>query len=454
VTQTSIAPQARERTRQEEGLEKLRTFLSPYTGVVQWADELLTVSDDARISNVVCEMASRTLTLNSGFPMSAGSAHYRRDAALAGAIGEALERYSASYLPSSRFVMATAREIGAQAVTPERFALFSEEQYASDEFQWEPFTSDTKLCWVKGWSLPDREEVYLPQQLAYMAYDPGPILPGETPIGVASSSGLSLALDRDDAVLGGLLELVERDAIMLTWLNSLALPRLDWSGDPEVVQRDRRHFAPSGLPYEVIDLSVWCAVPTAVAIQRGPAGSVPYAMGGASAPTMQEAWDKAMRECFQGVTMLRFKVEDDPAEQPTFRDDYADITDPEDHCLFYLLPGNEAHAEFLLSSVETSDIREVPALEGDDSVDWIAAIARRLEAIGSSAYAVDVTSPDLQDAGLYAMRVIAPELQPIDFEYQARFLGGKRLYEAAQRLGLRSAPLRPDEINPYPHPFP
>jgi ribosomal protein S12 methylthiotransferase accessory factor len=50
--------------------------------------------------------------------------------------------------------------------------------------------------------------------------------------------------------------------------------------------------------------------------------------------------------------------------------------------------------------------------------------------------------------------VICPELQPIDFVHTERFLGGRRLYEAAHELGLRDAPLSPDELNPYPHPFP
>ena len=71
-----------------------------------------------------------------------------------------------------------------------------------------------------------------------------------------------------------------------------------------------------------------------------------------------------------------------------------------------------------------------------------------------TAYAVDVTAPDIADAGLRVAKVVAPELQPLDVAYDARFLGGRRLYRAAFELGLRDEPATFDDLNPYPHPFP
>ena len=73
---------------------------------------------------------------------------------------------------------------------------------------------------------------------------------------------------------------------------------------------------------------------------------------------------------------------------------------------------------------------------------------------GVSAYAVDVTSPDVRSAGFRVARVIAPELCQLDVIEQARFLGGSRLYEAAYEAGLVERRLTVDEVNPDPHPFP
>jgi ribosomal protein S12 methylthiotransferase accessory factor len=65
-----------------------------------------------------------------------------------------------------------------------------------------------------------------------------------------------------------------------------------------------------------------------------------------------------------------------------------------------------------------------------------------------------VTSPDVAALGLKVTRVIAPELCPMDASHSSRFLGGRRLYEAAAELGLRDTVLDESDINPDPHPFP
>ena len=82
-----------------------------------------------------------------------------------------------------------------------------------------------------------------------------------------------------------------------------------------------------------------------------------------------------------------------------------------------------------------------------------ASLCARVEAAGSSAYAVDVTSPDVAELGLVVTKAVAPELCALDVAHGARFLGGRRLYGAAAALGLR-APLAASEVNPQPHPFP
>ena len=90
------------------------------------------------------------------------------------------------------------------------------------------------------------------------------------------------------------------------------------------------------------------------------------------------------------------------------------------------------------------------ALSGDP----LAALCARVGAAGSSVYAVDVTSPDVAALGLVVTKVVAPELCALDVVHGARFLGGRRLYEAPFELGLRAAVLTESELNPDPHPFP
>ena len=97
---------------------------------------------------------------------------------------------------------------------------------------------------------------------------------------------------------------------------------------------------------------------------------------------------------------------------------------------------------------------EVPPLEGENVLELIEAVTRRLGERGVSAFAVDVTSPDVRSAGLHVVHVVAPELCALDVVEGARFLGGRRMYEAAFEAGLVPRPLRPADLNPDPHPFP
>jgi ribosomal protein S12 methylthiotransferase accessory factor len=433
------------------GLDRLRSLLSPYTGVIHDVHEVLVDPMDARSIRFGCESASRTFTTGAKGPLQANGSGYDRDAALAAALGEAVERYSGSCLPpESASALATAAELGPKAVRPERFSLFREDQYAEEGFPFEPFTSDTRIRWVKGWSIPDGAEAYLPLQLAYLWGDEADLAAGEVPIAPTSSNGMAVGVTQEDAVLTGLLELIERDAVVLTWTNRLTLPRLDWSSDAELVEHYSHHFGATGLPCEVIDLGAFCAVPTALALIR--AGSLGFGIGAASAPTMRQAWDKALRECFD----TRAMVERDLLEEPdrSFRSDFSDIEEFEDHTRFYASPEQQVHTAFFAGSKRTRGIRDVPALEGENPAAWIEATADRLKARNVSAYFVDVAPPDVKEAGLHAVHVLSPELQPLDYAYRLRFLGGERLYRAAHELGLRIAPLSWQQLNPLPHPFP
>ena len=92
-------------------------------------------------------------------------------------------------------------------------------------------------------------------------------------------------------------------------------------------------------------------------------------------------------------------------------------------------------------------------LPGTTATAQVEAICERLARRSASAYAVDVTSPDVREAGLAVVRVVAPELCALDVEHDARMLGGTRLYDEPLRLGVRSG-LTEADVNPDPHPFP
>ncbi len=250
---------------------RLRAAVSPYTGIVRSLEECLHTTTEPPLFRFACDVCRGSGLLGSPLDhlSGIGGAGLTRREAAAACVGEALERYSATYVPRHRLVVASARELGDAAVAPERFALFSARQLAQEGFPFQPFTPDTKLPWVAGRSLADGAEAWLPAELVFLADTVGP---GGSRIAYATSNGLACAPTVDDTLVRALCELLERDAFMIVWANRLSLPQLDWSGDERISALDARLFEPLGLEYAAVDLSAFHGLPSVLGVVRAPQG--------------------------------------------------------------------------------------------------------------------------------------------------------------------------------------
>jgi ribosomal protein S12 methylthiotransferase accessory factor len=435
-----------------ESLRRLETLVSPYAGIVRSVHTTLAATDDAPFVTASCELAETRAAIGAAIDANAISWGTSRSEAVAAAVGEAAERYSAGLVPDGEVVLASADELGGAAVDPARFALFHPRQYADPGFRARPFTRSTRVRWVRGFEVASGRPAWLPVQLVYLAGLPR--AGDEELIGYATSNGLACRPTFEEAILSGLLEVVERDAFALTWYNRLSLPRVRAEEDSELSSFLEAYVAPTGLPCRVVDLSVFHRVPTLLAVVRGRGDDgVALSIGAASAPTASLAARKAITEAFATRAWARQLRLRRPGD--TFADGFDGVSDFDDHVLLYALPAHAARAAFLDASTETRALDEVPGLEAPGIRTSIEANLERLRAgSGARAYAVDVTAPDVRAAGLHVVKVLVPELCQLDVLHRARFLGGERLYLAPWRLGLRSAPLGWDEVNPDPHPFP
>ena len=143
---------------------QLRRAVSAFTGIVRSVEECLHGTSDPPIFRVSCAVGcdERILGVPLGHLEGIGGAGMTRAEAAASAVGEALERYSASFVPEDAPVVAAASELADAAVAPERFALFSERQHATPGFPFRRFTCDARVASLAGWSLPGGEPAWLP----------------------------------------------------------------------------------------------------------------------------------------------------------------------------------------------------------------------------------------------------------------------------------------------------
>lgn len=429
---------------------RLRRAVSPYVGIVRSLEECLHAATEPPLFQAACEVGRGAELVGSPLDhlSGLGGAGRTRAAAAGAAVAEALERYSASYVPPG-LIVATARELGDAAVPPERFALFSERQHASPGFPYRRFTAETRVAWAPGWELPGGRPAWLPAELVFLGRARAE---GGAPIGYSTSSGLACGDSAEEAIIRGLCELLERDAFMIVWANRLSLPLLEAAPGTPIGRLDRELFATTGLRYSAVDLSGFHRLPTVLGVVRAPARTAgALGVGAAAAPTIDQAWAKALAEAFAarsaGAKLALLKPAGDFARA-------GGVATFDDHLRHYADHGKVAATSFLDANERRIPADSVAPLKGGTPIEAIAALCARVEAAGSTAYAVDVTSPDVAELGPTVTKTIAPELCALDVAHAARFLGGRRLYEAAAASGLRRDVLLEVDVNPEPHPFP
>lgn len=432
-------------------LERLKHLVSPLLGICQSLTRLpirpgepLLPQYDARLARMGPRAACQTREGCCGIG-------YTEEVAQAAALGEAAETWSAACVDMERVRLATWRELSHEhtALEPERFALYSEHQYQTPDFPYHPFTRDTPVGWVEGWSLVRRAPVWVPASRVFLPYEH---LPGEPSIGFQCSTGLAAGGSLSQAILSGLCEDFERDAFILFWLDELPARRVHLEGS-SLWRRFETYFAVPGYEYRIYDVTNDVGVPTALVLLICPsAHGELYVAGAASRPRWDQAVEKALLEAVQGRPYILSLLQQDPNWQPG--PDFSNVVDFEAHGRLYtsvreLLPILLGIEERVTAHVPLASL---PRLGGENLQGDIAWLVGRLAERGYEAVVVDLTTPDVAALGLRVVKVLTPELQPLHADHHHPHLGGERIREVPVRLGVRRAH-EPPRINPYPHPF-
>lgn len=428
----------------------LSSFVSPYLGICKELVEITHGDDDVRSHYAGASTARSDEILGHPSNSANGGGSFSRSKARNAAVGETVERYSAAYIAPGRTRLSAWNDLEGPALDPHEVALFSEEQYGDPDFPFRPFTRQTPVRWVEGYDLRRECPAWVPAQACFLN---SRVEFGEERVIYSTSNGLAAGPTRAEATASGLLELVERDPLMIVWHGGLSMPLLNVREDPELGPLLRRHFDPAGLRYDAVDLSDVLGIPTVLGVVRNAHSDVgALALGAAARPTLRDAAVEALLEAFQTRTWCKSEQLSRP-RVPDGADLDRAITSFDDHVRYYGERDRAALADFLTASTERRDLDSVPPLNGATPDALVSDVLSRLPD-HIDAYAVDLTSPDIAEAGLSVVKVYSPQLQPLDVGWRTRLLGGKRLYEEPQRLGHVDRVLTEADLASVPHPFP
>jgi ribosomal protein S12 methylthiotransferase accessory factor len=369
--------------------------------------------------------------------------------AISSAIGEAMERYCGFQCAADRIFLAKWSDLQAAAIPAEDFVLYSERQYLSKTWPYARWKKDADVAWINGVELPWEKSVAVPASLAYLVYPPPRI---EDYFAPTTSNGMACGATLESAVLGGLCELMERDAFLITWMNRLPAIELELAHAGRLVEAIRQHYAcfsvdvrcfllPSDLPASVV-----------MAISFDPRPDKPAQVVGLGChPNPDIALRKALMELCQGRPSEAGRFADKPPHGRLTC--YEDVRMLDDHSALAALPERRDEFAFLWArgtKARISDLRNPSHGNVGQDLEYCVAA---LTAKGCRVAYVDLTLPDLAGYDIHVVRAIATGLHPIHFGFGQERLGGRRLFELPRQLGFADRVRNEAELNPCPHPL-
>ncbi|MFE5320919.1 TOMM precursor leader peptide-binding protein [Paenibacillus sp. NPDC056579] len=412
---------------------------------------------NGKMLDLVSPLADATVNL----PMleqdevTAGRTNSYADSELS-AILEGLERYCGTAPRGKQPVVhGSYRQLADEALDPVTVGLYSKEQYELPGFPFRPFDSDAETDWVWGYSFAQERPILVPQWLAYYS---SPCRQGFV---YETSNGCALGGSLEEAIMYGILEVVERDSFLLTWYAQLPLPRIDpySAGDRDLTLMIERLRAVAGFDVLLFNATMEHGIPSiwAVAKNRKTNGLNLVCAAGAH-PDPVRAAKGAVHELSGMMLTLDQKFEANREDYMRMLHNPSLVRSMEDHSMLYSLPEAEPRLRFLLEEnrpMRTFSQEFEPAPKHWDLTEDLRAMIGKIHQLHMDVIVVDQSTPELKRNGLHCVKVLIPGMLPMTFGYHfTRLTGLERALRVPAVLGYTDRPLRPKELNAHPHPFP
>ncbi len=383
------------------------------------------------------------------------------------AILEALER-SDGFLPRARrsVVYGSYEQLQEQAINPETFGLFSEQQQSltpklPGSHRFTAYSSTMSFHWVWAYSLRRQQPVLVPEQIAY--YGAQAVRPATENFLFETSNGCAVGGSIEDATLHGLCEVIERDAFFLTWYARLQVPALDWRStyDADLLLAIERSRRMTGFEFYAFDCTTDFELPVILMLAVNREDRAPRVILGAAAHLdPDKALASAFFETASTIVGQSERFPRDTAKGKRLVKDSTLILSIEDHVLAGAMPEAFSRFAFLLAERPLQTLQErfaahyarQPSL---DLTEELLSLTKKVIHRGYDVVIVDQTSPELRAGNFSCVKVLVPGLIPLTFGHafrRTRHL--HRLYCLPKELGYTDHDLTSAELNTDPHAFP
>lgn len=343
--------------------------------------------------------------------------------AMTSCLAEALERYCMSYVPQNEIIKDKKENLKKEYIFDNYF-LYSDNQYKELDLFLNP--NSENIEWTKIYDINDKENFkYWPASLIYLPFDLNKTVAETT------STGMAAGFTLDECFQSGLLELIERDALMINFMQRLNPPEINiksinGNNKKLIKMIEKEYNIKIYKLYSDIRVPIYLSI-----IYKSEKNNIHYGIGACASLDSDCAINKSLKEClftyFYSLNIMDVR-QDNPNKIKTLYE----------HFLYYQ---GENFNQLLFDSKKINYEKEKITFDK---------LLKELKKINIDVYYKELTTDDIRKTGIKVVKVIAPSLIDLNKSHLYPRLGATRFFLVPKKLNLDYN----SELTNMPHPFP
>ncbi len=347
----------------------------------------------------------------------------KKEQAITSCLAESLERYCMSFIPKKEIIKSYKDDLDKKHIFS-NFYTYTEEQYNKY-----PFLNPNKemVDWTKIKSYTNKSKYkYWPASLIYLPY------PKNNIVAETTSTGMAAGIKLSDCVLSGLLENIERDALMINFMKRLNPPLIDLNS---IKGKNRSFIDKIAKEYKIAVYKLYSDIKIPIylsIIYKKTFKGIHYGIGACASLDSDYAINKALKEClftyFYSKNILDVKQNDENKIKTLY-----------EHFLYY--QGNN-FGKLLFKDSKTIKYKKEKYSFKE--------LLNMIKANNLEVYYKELTTSDIKETGIKVVKVIVPGLIDLNKSHIYPRLGATRFEEVPKKLGI----IADENLTKLPHPFP
>ncbi len=292
---------------------------------------------------------------------------------------------------------------------------------------------DIPLRWSKAYSYTARQYVSVPSQMLSATYAKES---GEIMLRQPITTGLATAPTRNASLLSGALEVIERDAFMVTWLSGMSPANIIHDSLTDACPELGTLLASCTryrLKVDFVRLFTDAPTYAIMAVVSDPSNMPPVAVGAAAGPDAGRAALKGLLEALRARQNSRAQAKKETSQQNS-------------RLGFWAKPEHTTHAAFLTANSPTP-LQRAP-WHNDTVRAHFARIIDWARALSFDLLAADLSAGEANVPGWHIHQVIIPQLQPLYQDERQKSSYGSRVPTVLKLYGHTI-----HTLNTVRHPF-